>query len=339
MPQTKKRIGLMGCGVVADYGHLPAIKAVDDLDLVALYDPNPQTVQAAAQKFHVPHACTSLPEFFSHNLDAVAITSPAPAHLDNIRQCASHGLHVLCEKPLAMTDADVAQEIQLMQAAHKILATAFCYRFSPVSLKIKQLIDEGAIGTPRSLRLIYLWNCHGKFRTSGSTKTLDPRWHGRMIEGGPMVDCGVHQIDLARFWIGPVAHSSAHGAWVNNEYSAPDHMYLHLDHTSGAHTLVEISYSYAHTAKDPFWQFSYEIIGTTGVIRFDRERQVFELRNESQTLSLPFDHEKNFQGMYQAFAHALQTGDLGPLPTAHDGLLATQLARQATEHLEKSHHP
>jgi predicted dehydrogenase len=141
----------------------------------------------------------------------------------------------------------------------------------------------------------------------------------------------VHQIDLARWWLGAeVRRHRGVGAWVDT-YEAPDHLWLHLDHEGGAHTLVEISYSYGHTAKEPRPHFVYELIGDRGMIRYDREAARFELLQPSGTTSLPWDHEKNFGGMYAAFANALATGEAGDLPTAEDGILATRIAREATE--------
>ena len=146
-----------------------------------------------------------------------------------------------------------------------------------------------------------------------------------------MVDCGVHQIDLARWWLGSeVAHYQAAGAWVE-DYRSPDHMWLHLDHDSGAHTMAEMSFSYGHTARDPLTHFSYHLIGTEGMIRYDRDGWLFELRTKHGTHHLPGASEKNFEGMHAAFAHALETGERGALPTGQDGLRATQIARQATE--------
>lgn len=322
----------MGCGHVATYGHLPAIAATRGLTLAALYDPNPAAAQAASQAFGAP-AFTDEAAFFATDLDAVVVTSPAPAHLDNIRAAAAHKLHVLCEKPLAMTQDDIRQMIAIMHAAKRQLFTAFCYRFSPAALKIKRLLEARAIGDLRSLRLIYIWTCHGKYAKDARGRIcINARREGRMLEGGPMVDCGVHQIDLARWWAGEVAASTSHGAWVD-EYAAPDHMYLHMDHAAGAHTMVEISYSYSHTAKDRLAHFSYHLIGTEGLIRYDGDTKTFELRNRKKTIDLGYAPEKNFDGMYKAFAQFLKTGNPGDLPTADDGLAATQIARTATDAL------
>jgi predicted dehydrogenase len=226
----------------------------------------------------------------------------------------------------------LADEVGLM------LFTGFDYRFSPASLKIRELVGSGAIGDVRSLRLIYIWNNHGKYQTGPDGKpVLNERRVGRMLEGGPMVDCGVHQIDLARFWLGSeVRDWQAAGAWLD-EYDAPDHMYLHMDHENGAHTMVEISYSYCYTAKEPINQFVYELIGTEGVIRYDRGAKLFEMRTPAGTTRMPFSPEKNFAGMYEAYAKALETGVSDTLPTATDGLVAARISRDATDALIAKH--
>ncbi len=325
------RLGLMGCGTVANYGHMPAILATPGLKIAALFDPNAKAVEAMGGKFNVPGQFTNQDDFFHAGLDAVTITSPAPYHCDNVLAAAKQSLHVLVEKPLAINDTQGRRMIRAMEKAGKLLAVGFDYRFSPVSLTIRKLIKQGAIGKPLSLRLIYIWNNHGKYQQAPSGKRIaNARRVGRMEEGGPMVDCGVHQIDLARFWLdSEVVAQQAHGAWVD-DFEAPDHMHLHLDHASGAHTAVEISYSYHHTAREPLNLFTYDIIGTKGVIRFDRGAKVFELRNDKGTTTLPFAGEKNFAGMYQAFVKAVRTGKLGPLPGGQDGLEASRIATTAT---------
>ena len=326
-----KKIGLMGCGMIADYGHLPAILATEGLQAWAVYDPDPARAYGLQQKYGIPHGYTMSSAFLESGVEAVVVTSPAPAHRQNVEEAARYGLPVLCEKPLAMTDTDAESMIRTMDDAGLLLATGFNYRYSAVAQNIKRLVEDGAIGQVRSLRLVYIWNLHGRDLITPTGVELNPYWRGRMVEGGPMVDCGVHQIDLARWWLGSeVAHFQAAGAWVE-DFEAPDHMWLHLDHENGTHTMAEMSFSYGHTAREPRSHFAYHLIGTEGVIRYDREGWLFEVRTRHGTHRLPGASEKNFEGLYAAFAAALETGQAGELPTGWDGLRATQIARHATE--------
>jgi len=153
---------------------------------------------------------------------------------------------------------------------------------------------------------------------------------GGCTKGPPMVDCGVHQIDLARWWLGSEVNSSRGiGVWVE-DFEAPDRIYLHKGHEYGAHTMVEISYSYHATSKHPRSNFQYELKGTDGVIRYNREEHNFELRNSHGTQHLPWYPEKNFLGMYKELEYVLAHNEDRNMPSATDGLKATQIARQAT---------
>src|SRR4051794_25773857 len=135
------KIGLMGCGTVAGYGHLPAIKATAGLTLHSIFDPDESHLREAQQKFDPAHAFTDAKQFFESGLDAVVITSPAPAHFENVLAAAAHRLPVLCEKPLAMDEAESRRMIDAMKAAGVPLYVAFVMRFSPAALKIKELIE------------------------------------------------------------------------------------------------------------------------------------------------------------------------------------------------------
>jgi len=326
------KVGLMGCGMVANYGHLPVIKATEGLILYSIYDPNKENLARAKEKYDVPHAFSDDADFFASGIEAVSITSPAPCHKQNVLDAAARSLPVLCEKPLAMNADEGKEMIDAMKNANASIFTAFCYRFSPSALKIRELVREKAIGEVRSLRLIYNWDLHGKFRTDSEGKQIiQKRREGRMLEGGPMVDCGTHQIDLARFWLGSeVIDFSSHGAWVD-EYEAPDHMWLHMDHANGAHTMIEMSYSYHHTAKNRRKEFVYELIGTEGVIRYDAETRTFRMENISGTHDFPFHDVKSFEGMYAEWANALKTGHSELLTSAEDGMIVTDIARRATD--------
>src|SRR5215218_385490 len=173
------RLGLMGCGVVASYGHVPAIARTAGCKLVSIFEPDSARLIDAKDRYQVEKGFTDPNLFFQSGIDAVVVTSPAPAHLSNVTMAAQYGKPVLCEKPLAMNEAESLQMIEMMEAANLPLYVGFVYRFSPVAMEIKRLVDEGAIGQVRSLRLIYLWDCHGKFCERSDAQPVNPARHGR----------------------------------------------------------------------------------------------------------------------------------------------------------------
>ena len=327
-----KRIGLIGCGTVADYGHLPAIKEVPGFQLHAVFDINLKRARETAAKFGVPHAYDDLDAFFKSGIDVATITSPAVAHRANVLAAAKAGVHVMCEKPLASNDAEALEMIEAMKLADRHLFTCYCYRYSPVAMTIRKLIREGAIGTVGSLRLIYLWDFHGKWeRSHFEDRKILARRDAMMRENGSFPDCGSHQIDLALWWTGSeVVRVTGHGAW-NDSYQQPDHAWAHLDHANGVHSMIEIGASYGHTSKDPVSYFVYEIIGSDGIIRYDRNNHFFEIRTAAGTTQLPYAHEKDFTGQYVALSKALETGDLSEMCTGEGGQIVNRIACEAME--------
>ncbi len=327
-----KRVGLMGCGQVAAYGHIPAILKTPDLELSAVFEPDPERAREIQGRFGIPVTASRVEDFFASGIEAVTITSPAPRHRENVLDCARHRLPVLCEKPLATNKEEGDEMVAAMKEAGQPFYSGFYYRFSPAALKIRELVRSEAIGRVRSLRLIYNWHLHGKYEISrDGSRVLQRRREARMEEGGPLVDCGAHQIDLAYFWLGsPVTRFASHGAWID-DYQAPDHMWLHLDHANGAHTVVEISYAYTHTAQNRRSEFVYELIGTDGIIRYDRDLESFFLENSSGRQDFPYAPEKDFIGLYREWAAALHSGKSDLLTTAEEGVHVADLARRATD--------
>ncbi|MEM6332205.1 MAG: Gfo/Idh/MocA family oxidoreductase [Planctomycetota bacterium] len=339
------KLGVVGCGEVASYGHLPAIAESAACELHALLDPDPARLAALGERYELSSdaLCTDAEAFYAHDLDGVAITSPAPVHLQNVLDAVRHRVPILCEKPLAMSAAEGQEMIAAAEAQGVMLAVAFCYRYSPAAQRIKRLIEDGAIGEPRTLRLVFNWTCHGveiPGETSEARTHHARRRQGRMLEGGPMVDCGTHQIDLAQWWLdSPIQSIVGHGSWVEN-YEAPDHTWAHLTHDSGAHTMVEISFSYGHATPHLPKRFHYELIGTEGLIVYDRTAKSFRLHNSQGEHELPYAPEKSFAGLYTAFARALDAGHAEPhLASAAHGLEVTRIAREATNQAIASRTP
>lgn len=339
------KLGLMGCGTVAGYGHLPAICSTEGLSLHALFDPDRRRLLSAGEKFGVPASrCHTDPQrFFAEGLDAITVTSPAPYHRENVLAAAQRRVHVLCEKPLAESEAEGLEMVAAMKAAGCHLFVGFIYRFSEMTRRVHDLIREGAIGELRSIRLVNIWDGHGKYvrdfnspvivAAGGATageKVLNVRRARFMEEGGPMIDCGVHQIDLARWWAGSeIVEFTGHGTRIDDDHACPDHVYIHARHDNGVHSMMESSFSYGHTCREQQVHYRFEAIGTDGVIGFDRESDCFRLARPAGTTRFAFTQDKSFSAMYGQFRDAIQAGDVGPLASGADGIIATSIARKA----------
>lgn len=318
------KVGVVGCGAVAQYGHLPAILRTPGLELAAVCEVDPGRLAEVSDATGA-RPCASLDELAGADLDALVITSPAPLHEEHLAWAAEHGLPVLCEKPLTLDEAASVRAIELMERAGQPLYVGFTYRFAPAALEIRRLLREGAVGEPRALRLIYLWDLHGAFADREHFTGVNERREGRIAEGGPMIDCGVHQIDLARWWLGGEPEpTSVIGIRVEGR-ETPDHLIAHLD-VDGCQVMIEISIAYGHTAPATRPTFSYEVIGSEGVLRYRREEREFVAIGRSGIRDLHWSPEKSFDGMYAAFAGALTGGPADLLPTGRDGLAATRIA-------------
>jgi predicted dehydrogenase len=321
---------LVGCGTVADYGHAPALALVDELDLVTVFDPNAERATQFARNHGVPGVSPTLDELLTSNLDLVVIASPPAFHAEAAIPTIQAGVAVLCEKPLA-SDPAVADE--MVRAAAEATQPAWCgfvYRFSPVSAQIREWLQDGRIGELRAAKLEYHWNLHGQYRPGSDGQWYEsPVWRGRMEEGGPMIDCGVHFLDLLRWWTGQECTTyDCHGAWLA-DYEAPDYMVACLQMSGGLLSQVEVSFSYGHTAREASSRFRYELIGTGGVISYDRNGWRTELRNGEGTVIGPSASEKGFVEMYESMAECMKLNAKWG-PTFADGQIALNLADSLT---------
>lgn len=168
--------------------HAAALRDVEGLEVVAVVDPSAASREAADEFF--PGVST-----FEHYSDAMAIVeacvivSPTPQHPDTVRDCLNAGLHVLCEKPLAL-DVGIARELhQSASRLDRVLQIGHWRRFSPPWSHAKQLVDDGSIGRPLWIRLSQ-WDANPP-----PASFCDPN-----VSGGLAIDCGVHEYDLAEWF-------------------------------------------------------------------------------------------------------------------------------------------
>ena len=204
MSKKKLGIGIIGSGGIAQGAHMPGYAAIPDLcEIVAVADVNEETARTAAQKFNVKHVFTDYRKLLEMDeVDAVSVCTPNYLHYEPTILAFQAGKHVLCEKPIAMNAKQAAEMVAAGRKAGKKFMVGYNLRFAPTSQLLKTYIDAGDLGE------IYF------ARAQALRRRGIPGW-GVFIDkskqgGGPLIDIGVHILDLTLWLMGhpkPIAAS------------------------------------------------------------------------------------------------------------------------------------
>ncbi|MFP7298899.1 Gfo/Idh/MocA family protein [Neobacillus niacini] len=195
----KLRVGVIGCGSISQYRHLPEYKLNKNVELAAVCDINEERAQATAEKYGAK-AYTSYEELINSGLvDAVSVCTPNYLHAPITIAALNAGLHVLCEKPMATSRKEAEEMVEAAKANDKKLMIAHNQRFVPSHQRARQLIQSGEIGKIYSFRTAF-----GHGGPEGWSIDGKESWFFEKEKAfvGAMGDLGVHKTDLLRYVLG-----------------------------------------------------------------------------------------------------------------------------------------
>lgn len=189
------RFAIIGCGKIAAR-HAQHIHTYGLL--VAVCDVVPARANELAAQYGAK-AYTNIDDLLSHekDLDVVSVCSPNGLHAQHSIQALKAGLHVLCEKPMAITAGDCHAMIAAAQQANRLLFAIKQNRFNPPVAAVKKAIDEGRLGTIHSVQLSCFWNRNADYYHNS--------WKGtKALDGGTLFTQFSHFIDLLYWLVGDV---------------------------------------------------------------------------------------------------------------------------------------
>jgi predicted dehydrogenase len=178
MAGAELRIGVIGCGRWANWAHLPGWTRDERCRVVAVCDSDPDLAQAAADRFGVGEAVSDHRRVIERDdIDVVDVVTGDEEHFTLTMAALEAGKHVLCEKPVAHDYRDTLRARDL--AASKGLGTkvGFTFRYSPAVRYMKELINEGFVGTP------YIYNAYEQ-----NSQWIDPQTPLRQVAPDPEAD-------------------------------------------------------------------------------------------------------------------------------------------------------
>ncbi len=329
MPQTRQQIpaqkkiryAVVGLGHIAQVAVLPAFAHAENSELAALVSDDPEKLEKLGRKYKVK-ARFSYDEYDqclrSGVVDAVYIALPNHLHREYTERAARAGVHILCEKPLAVTEEDCLAMIRAAEGNGVKLMVAYRLHFEEANLKAIDLVQHGKLGEPRLFNSVFTM----------TVKEGDIRLNPRELGGGTLYDIGIYCINAVRNIFGAepmevVAFSANNG----------DPRFLQCEESTSAIlrfpgrerlALFTCSFGAADVS-------AYRVVGTQGDLVMDPAYEyAAELKQRitvnGRTRERTFPKRDQFAPELLAFSECILTG-AAPEPSGWEGLADVRVIR------------
>jgi len=321
----------IGAGYFSQF-HYEAWNRVVGVRLTALCDTDQEKAEARAREFNIPKVYTDVAEMLdTEQPDFLDIITPPATHLPFVRQAATRGIAVLCQKPLAPTWEEAVAVVETSEAHNIRLMVHENFRFQPWHRQVKQLLDIGTIGTLHAIAI--------RSRTGDGWQEdayLNRQPYFRTMPRLLIYETGVHFLDLMRFYAGEVERVTAWLLRRNPAITGEDCAVLVAEMTKG--TLISWNadrYAEPLTPDNPrltFGDFLFE--GSTGRITIATNGKIYHkpLGEPEREIDYSYFTDKGFGGdcvfaTLTHFIHCLHTGK--PFETEGRDYLHTLSALEA----------
>jgi predicted dehydrogenase len=195
------KVGIVGASF-ARAAYLPALRHVPGAEVIALASGRLDSARSAAAEFDIPHAYDDWQAMLdAHRLDLVLIATPTDLHAPITLAALEQGAHVLCEKPTAMNAAEAEDMLNHAEALGRLHMIDHELRFNPNRAKVASMIAAGELGEIRHVNIANI----GASWADPASRPKGDWWSLAEHGGGRLGANGSHQVDMLRWWLGPVA--------------------------------------------------------------------------------------------------------------------------------------
>ncbi len=251
----KTRVGIIGCGGIANGKHMPSLKAVEDCEMVAFCDIILERAEKAKEEYGTPDAKVyeDYKELLKdESIDVVHVCTPNRSHSFITVDALESGKHVMCEKPMAINSAEAKKMLDAANRTGKLLTIGYQSRFRADSQYMKQEAENGTFGD------IYY------AKATAIRRRAVPTWGVFLNEeeqgGGPLIDIGTHSLDLTlwvmdnykpKYCVGTTYHKlnkdtnqgNAWGDWDPDKFTVEDSAFGFIVMENGATIVLESSWA------------------------------------------------------------------------------------------------
>jgi predicted dehydrogenase len=231
LPEKPLKIAVVGCGAMTELRHLPALVRRNDVQIAALVDSNKTRAQKLADDFLVPRVLPNHQGLLDLEVDVAILAVPNHLHAPMSVELLRAGIHLLVEKPMALSVVECDSMLEAAAAGRALLAVGMIRRFVHAGRFTKEALRGGILGRVRSFDVrdgfVFNW-------PMASTFFFERKTAG----GGVMMDMGVHVLDQLVWWLGDIESMD----YRDNCYGGVESDCLvHVRMDSGVEGVVELS--------------------------------------------------------------------------------------------------
>ncbi|WMJ86093.1 Gfo/Idh/MocA family protein [Anaerocolumna sp. MB42-C2] len=269
--EKKVKVGIIGCGGIANGKHMPSLSKLSDVEMVAFCDIVEERAQKAKEQYGTPDAkvYTDYQELLKDpEIEVIHVCTPNRSHAPISIDSLHAGKHVMCEKPMAKTAEDARKMVQAAKETGKKLTIGYQHRHKPESIYLKSVIERGDLGE------IYFAKAYA-VRRRGT-----PNWGVFLNEyeqgGGPLIDIGTHSLDVTLYLmnnyepkmvvgttykkVNNAECGNPWGGWDKDQHTMEDSAFGFIVMKNGATIILEASW--ALNTSEPIPEGSTMLCGT-----------------------------------------------------------------------------
>lgn len=322
--------GIIGLGNHVEQRMLPALKKASYSKIVAVCSRSLEKAQHFARLYEIEFAYDSFTKMLENqNINALLIATPNYLHAEQTVMAANAGKNVLCEKPMALTEADCERMIEVCSKKKVKLSVVFQNRYHPAHVEVHHLIQSGELGEISLAKAQYCTSMLGKILKQGWRSDINA------AGGGALMGTGLHPIDLMRFLLDSEIIEIRAFCEPQPSANTVDEMIYLISKFSNGTTGIVISGALFRSDNDVVLYSNRAKVVCKGTLGMSAEGElIIEGDSLDNCMSFPTDNPSfaTYVSLMEAFNRCIQE-NTEPDITGYDGL---QMCRIANAVLESS---
>jgi predicted dehydrogenase len=313
--RTQLYFGMIGCGRIAQT-YLQVLQANPECRLKGVADIRKPTAQSVGNQY----GCKSYADYRQvledNQVDAVILCTPPNTHAEIATFFLENGVHVLCEKPLAISSDQAASMVQKADEKDCLLMMASKFRYVDDIIKAKGIVESGILGDVVLFENVFC-----------SKVDMKERWNAEkeVAGGGVLIDNGSHSVDIARFLLGPIVKVQSEEGKRIQKLGVEDTVRLYFRTQSEVMGAVDLSWS-IHKEQESY----IDVFGTEGVLSIGWKSSKYRQSEKMHwvTFGNGYDKLAAFSAQVKNFVDSIK-GKAMPLISGIDGLESVKVIEAA----------